>query len=36
MQFKDEFQKDFWTGYANYWFYEACCEVIGNKFEGVK
>jgi len=40
--YNDEFQKEYWT----YWnaiadmqtsgFIEACCEVIGNKFEGVK
>ena len=40
--FNDEFQKDFWTGWnaiadmQTSGFIEACCEVIGNKFEGMK
>lgn len=35
-------QKEFWTGWnaiadmQTSGFIEACCEVIGNKFEGVK
>jgi hypothetical protein len=40
--FNDEFQKEFWTGWnavadgQTSGFIEACCEVIGNKFEGIK
>jgi uncharacterized phage protein (TIGR01671 family) len=40
--FNDEFQKEFWTGWnavagqQTSGFIEACCEVIGNKFEGME
>jgi uncharacterized phage protein (TIGR01671 family) len=40
--FNDEFQKEFWTGWnaiadmQTSGFIEACCEVIGNKLEGIK
>jgi uncharacterized phage protein (TIGR01671 family) len=40
--FNDEFQKEFWTGWnavadmQTSSFIEACCQVIGNKFEGIK